>query len=83
MIGFIGKPQFRRLALSAAMKIMHLNIARISFFVATIFGVCMYVHVNYLICIFMNIYENLKLALQICFDLNLCHSSTKQNLNAF
>ena len=37
MIGFIGKPQFRRLALSAAMKIMHLNIARISFFVATIF----------------------------------------------
>ena len=37
MIDFVGTPPFRRIALWAAMETMHLNIARITLFVRTIF----------------------------------------------
>ena len=37
MVVFVGTPQFRRIALWVAMETMHLDIARISFFLGTNF----------------------------------------------
>ena len=37
MVVFVGTPPFRRIALWVAMETMHLNIARISFFLGTNF----------------------------------------------
>ena len=37
MVVFVGTPPFRRIALWVAMETMHLDIARISFFLGTIF----------------------------------------------
>ena len=38
VVFFVRTPQFRRIALWVAMETMHLNIARISFVMKTIFG---------------------------------------------
>ena len=37
MVVFVGTPQFMRIALWVAIETMHLDIARISFFLGTIF----------------------------------------------
>ena len=37
MVGFVGTSPFRRIALGVAMETMHLDRARISFFLETIF----------------------------------------------